>query len=181
MNWITDLFNHVSKIFQWWIIVLPWEQGIRVRLGKHKTLLHKGIYLKLPVIDQVFIQTTRIRFISLPIQTLTTLDGETVTINGSVGYCITNIEKLYETIYNPESTISAISGRAIAEYVASHNIKDCLPEHIKSQGINILKESDYGLGDLQFAITGYAKVKTFRLIQDASWFPGDNYNDKYKA
>lgn len=179
MNWINDLFSYLSKIFQWWIIVLPWERGIRVRLGKRVKVLTEGTYLRFPIIDQVFVQTTRTRFLSMPIQTLTTKDGKTITINASVGYNIEDILKLYNSIYSPETTILSIAMGAISEYVASHDFADCLPDMIEQNTSKMLSGNQYGLGDVTFKITGYAVVRTFRFIQDHSWFPPEKENKKY--
>lgn len=174
MNIITDIFLWIEKAFKWWVIVLPWERGLRVRLGKTVTLLTEGTYLKLPVIDSVFVQTTRIRFVAMPIQTVTTKDEKTITITASIGYSIKDIHKLYNSLYSPDATIANIVMGVISEYVASHTISDCLPSKIEEASTNVLSANDYGLGDVSVKVIGYAAVRTYRLIQDQSWFPADN-------
>lgn len=169
MNWINDLFNYISRIFQWWIIVMPWEQGLRIRLGKYENLLEKGVYLKLPIIDQVYIQTTRLRIKSMPLQTLTTRDGVTISLLGSIGYSIVDIRKLYYTLYQPDGTLMNMVMSCISEYVATHDIKDCSPERIE-KNIIIPSPEQYGISDLSVKILGYAIVKTYRLIQDGHYF-----------
>lgn len=108
---------------------------------------------------------------SVPIQTVTTKDGKTITVTGSVGYAIKDIAKLYNTIYSPNSTIANIVMGEISQFCASTIIENCLPEHIEINCTEKLKENNYGLGDISVKIVGYAVVKTFRLIQDQSWFP----------
>lgn len=180
MNWVKDLFDYLFKTFQWWVVVLPWEQGIRVRLGKKKTIMNAGTYLKIPIIHSVSVQSTRKRFVQIPTQTLTTRDGVTITIQGSIGYAIKNIERLYETIYHPESTLVALAARSIAQFVSTNDATSITPFSIQNNGHQSVITEDYGLGDVEIAITGFAKVKTFRLIQDPSWSPIDRYDDKYK-
>lgn len=169
MDIFNSILNWLSKIFTWWVIIMPWERGLRVRSGKSITLLTQGIYLKLPVIDSIYVQTTRIRFIGLPVQTVTTKDGKTLSIVASAGYSITDIEKLYQTLYHPEMTIQNIVMGSLATYVATNNFADCSPAEIEDS-INVTLESnDYGLGDMSIKIIGYALVKTYRLIQDGHY------------
>ena len=42
MNQILDLIREFFRLFQWWVIIAPWEQAVRVRAGKHLTLLQPG-------------------------------------------------------------------------------------------------------------------------------------------
>jgi hypothetical protein len=176
MNWVTDLFNYLSKIFQWWIIVLPWERGIRIRLGKRQKILAPGVYLKLPVIDQVFIQSVRLRYMGIPVQTVTTKDGKTISISGSVGYAITDISRLYNTIYSPTATITNIAMGEIAHFCASNMLENCLPSEIELNCSKHLSANEFGIGEITVKITGYAVVKTYRLIQDHTWFPENDNN-----
>jgi hypothetical protein len=176
MNWITDLFNQLSKVFQWWVIVMPWERGIRVRFGRKSTLLSAGTYLKLPVIDQVFIQSIRLRYMGLPIQTVTTKDRHTISLTGSVGYAIGNIERLYNSIYSPNATIANIVMGEISQFCASNYLSDCLPALIEKNAGDKLSNNDYGLDQITVKVTNYAVVKTYRLIQDHTWFPENENN-----
>jgi regulator of protease activity HflC (stomatin/prohibitin superfamily) len=173
MNLITDLINWIEKGFKWWVIVLPWERGLRIRAGKHITLLTEGVYFKIPILDQVFIRTIRIRFMGLPMQTLTTRDGKTLTINASVGYSIQDVQKLYNTIYHPESTIANLALGAISKYVSSNILDNCSQDDIEREAVALLQQTDYGLHELSFKITGYAIVRTHRLLMDHAWFPSE--------
>lgn len=174
MNWITDLINWVSKLFQWWVIVLPWEKGIRIRLGKYQKLLNTGIYLKLPLIDTVFVQSVRLRYMAAPMQTVSTKDGKAISIIISVGYTIKNIETLYNTIFSPTATISNIVMGEVSQYCASNPIEECLPDKIQEACRLKLTGSNFGLGDISIKVIGFAAVRTYRLISDQSWFPEEN-------
>ena len=77
---------------------MPWEQGIRVTLGKKLTLMNEGVYLKLPLVHKVYVQEKRLRVMSMPMQTVTTADGHPITISLAVGYSIKDIVRLYNTL-----------------------------------------------------------------------------------
>lgn len=61
MTYIGQLIEFIQRMFVWWVIVQPWEKGIHVRMGKRVKVLNEGIHLRIPFIDQVNIQTTRLR------------------------------------------------------------------------------------------------------------------------
>jgi regulator of protease activity HflC (stomatin/prohibitin superfamily) len=170
MNQIKDFFEYIFNSIKIWIIVQPWEQGIRVRRGKFIKKLSSGMYFRIPYFDSVYVQETRLRMIQLCLQTLTSKDLKTVTINSSLGYSITNIELLYNTLYHPEGTISNMAMSEISDFIFQHNLSDIHPSSIEEAVLKKLNAEDYGLKFEYFRITNFAAVRTFRLIQDSqSW------------
>lgn len=171
MGVLNDVINWLKQILTWWVIVMPWERGLRIRNGKNVTLMKEGIYLKLPIVDSIYIQTTRERYVSLPVQTITSADGKTLSISSCSGYTIDDIEALYRSLYQPEMTIANIVLGAIAEYVASNDLANCTPVKIEESVSGKLNNNTYGIGNVTVKIIGYAVVKTYRLIQDSHWVP----------
>ena len=169
MNQIQQFSEYILGAIKIWIIVQPWQTGIRVRAGKKITKLSKGLYFRIPYIDSVYIQENRLRVASMPVQTLTSKDIKTITINGAVGYVINDIEKLYQTLFHPETTIINIASSEISEFVFNNNIQDINPQAIEDYVLEKLNVEDYGLTFSYLKITTFAVVKTFRLIQDQSW------------
>lgn len=168
MGLINTITEFLVKIFQWWFTVMPWEQAILVRKGKNTKLLGAGLYLKIPFIDSVYIQTTRMRLVDTPMQTMSTKDGNTVTIKSVVGYIIEDIQMLYNTLYHPEMTLSSMVMGYVGEYVRDHLILEILPKEIEQFVNSKITASDYGLRELNIRITTFAVVKTFRIMQDHS-------------
>lgn len=179
MNQVKDFLEYIFNAVKVWIIVQPWQTGIRVRNGKHIKKLSGGIYFRLPYLDSIFIQENRLRVASMPIQTLTSKDIKTITISGAVGYVITDIEKLYQTLYHPETTISNITMSEVADFIFKNNLDGINPNTIEKAVIKKLNKDDFGLRFEYFRITNFAVVRTFRLIQDQSWVSeGLSMNDK---
>ena len=171
MNWLKDLIDYLSRIFTWWIIVLPWERGLRIRLGKQVNLLNAGIHFKIPIIDAAYVQSIRLRVVSMAPQTVSTKDGKTLTIVPCVGYSISDIRKLYETLYQPEVTIANIVMAQIADYVTTQMSNTITATDIETS-VNVkLGQFDYGIKFEYMKVIGYAFVRTYRLIQDAHWNP----------
>lgn len=166
MNQIKDFFEYIFNSIKIWVIVQPWEQGIRVRRGKQIKKLNGGIYFRIPYLDSVYIQETRLRVITLNIQTLMSKDTKTITINSSLGYSITNLELLYKTLFHPEATISNMAMSEISDFIFKNNLEDINPAKIEKSVLDKLNAENYGLKFEYFRLTNFAVVKTFRLIQD---------------
>lgn len=180
MNQIKDFFEYIFNSIKIWIIVQPWEQGLRVRRGNAVKKMQGGIYFRIPYLDSIYIQETRLRVVSLPIQTLTSADLQTATLSSSIGYSITNLETLYRTLYHPETTLSNMAMSEIADFVFTNSLKDINPIKIEEAVLAKLNAQDYGLKFEYFRITSFAVVKTFRLIQDQSWLSEGLEMDKKK-
>lgn len=169
MNQIQQFFEYIFNAIKIWVIIQPWEEGLRVRNGKKIKRLTKGIYLIIPYFDSIYVQENRLRVASMPMQTLTTKDLNTISINGAIGYQINNIYTLYQTLYHPETTLINITMSEVAAYVFSKNLQDITPKEIENVVIKNLSSNDYGLKFQYYRITTFAVVKTYRLIQDQSW------------
>lgn len=173
MNGIKEFVQWMFDAVKIWIIVQPWESALRVRFGKHIKKFSGGTYFRLPYFDSIYIQENRLRVCTMAMQTLTTKDGETITIEAAVGYSIKDLEKLYKTLFAPETTVENIIKSAIADYITSKDSNDIKPFEIEKQAEFKVKEKDYGLNFEYVKILSFARVKTFRLIQDSSW----SYNE----
>ncbi len=179
MNQIKEFFQYIFDAIKIWIIVQPWQQGLRVRNGKHIKVLKGGIYFRIPYLDSIYIQETRLRVCSLPIQTLTSKDLKTITLSSSIGYSITSLEQLYKSLHHPETTLSNMAMSEISDFVFKNDLLDIDPDKIQIAVLDKLNAGNYGLKFEYFRITSFAVVKTFRLIQDQSWISeGLSMDDK---
>ena len=169
MNQVQQFFEYIFNAVKIFIIVQPWQTGIRVRNGKKIKKLDKGIYFRLPYFDSVFVQESRLRVAEIAIQTLTSKDLKTITLNGAFGYSITDIEKLYRTLYHPETTLQNIAASEMADFVFSNDVQSVTPESVEKHVLGKLKTYDYGVNFEYFRIINFAVVKTYRLIQDQSF------------
>jgi hypothetical protein len=179
MNQVKDFFEYIFNAVKIWVIVQPWQSGVRVRNGKQIKRLEGGIYFRLPYLDSIFIQENRLRVTEMPMQTLTSKDLKTITLNSSFGYSISNIEKLYQTLYHPEKTLQNIAMSEVANFIWNNDLGGITPEKLETAVLSKLKADDYGIKFEYFKITNFAVVRTYRLIQDQSWISeGLIMNDK---
>lgn len=180
MNWIKDTIEYVTNLVKIWVIIQPWEAGVRVRMGKSSKTLGPGIYFRLPYIDSVYVQPIRLRVVQNPVQTITTKDNHTVTVTVVAGYSITDIQRLYKTLHAPDSTLSNITLGKVSDYVSTHNLSDITTKDIEKALISGRDNEDYGVKFEYAKVVGFANVRTYRLIQDSSWMPQDVKLDEKK-
>jgi len=169
MDIFKSVLEYLTKMFQWWIMIQPWELGIRTRFGNRTKLLEPGTHFRIPFFDIIYVQTIRLRVVSLCPQTITTKDGKTLTISCAVGYSISDIMDLFNTLFHPEATIGYMVQGNIGGYIFSHDLSDCSPELIEKHVMNKLIEGNNGIKYEYIKVISYAVVRTYRLIQDSSW------------
>lgn len=166
------LLQQFGRLLIWWVTVAPWEQAIRVTCGRRVTLLSAGMHRRLPFIDEIYKQSTRLRLIDMPIQTVTTRDGQTITVGGNVGYVIRDLRALYNSLHHAEGTLRNLAAARIAEYIHGHVLEDCTPQLIQAATTDALDLDRFGLAEPRIDITDFAIVRTYRLIMDARWSVG---------
>ena len=184
MNLVQNLLEFLKTILQWWFIVEPWEQAVRVRFGKHVRLFENGAHFRIPFFDNIYVQNTRRRLTSIGSQTLTTADRKLVTIHSTLGYTINDVLKLHQTLHDAEGTVLQHVTTLLAQDIATHVLADCTPADVMCRVQGKLQLEKYGLGNLEFALTSYVSdIKTIRLINDtfAPWMPGSQLSTNYSV
>lgn len=175
---IRELIHQLSRLFTWIIIVAPWEQALRVRLGKRVRKLGPGWYWCIPFMDRVYRQSIRRRLSLIAPQTLTTKDRVAITVSGSIGYSIKDLERLYNTLHDAAETIETEAAAIVAGFIATHTMEECSPPLIEEHVRGKLKLQNYGLSTGEFWITSFASVKTYRFItgEFRSWSRAEALN-----
>lgn len=162
-----QVLSAMWRPFQWWVVVAPWESGLRVRLGKRADVLAPGPHFRIPFLDRVYVHSVRLRIISEDGQTMTTADGRVVTLNIAVQYAIADIQRLYNSVANPETTLLQLAQGAVAECIAE-TPSDGLTARLVEERISAaLPGAEWGLGSVRVLVTTFAFVKTYRLLMNS--------------
>ena len=165
MSIFREIFNALIRMFTWLVVIAPWEQAVRVRLGKHVRILYAGVHIRIPFADRIYRQSIRRRISLLGTQTISTKDGIAITIASAIGYEIVDLRKLYESLHDAEDTISHEALGLISSFVVAHTIDECKAKDIEAHVIAEMDLGRYGLGRQEFFLTGFVVVKTYRLLQ----------------
>lgn len=172
MNTLSIIIQYLAKCLVWLTVVAPWEQAMRVRLGKKVKLLNAGWHVCVPFVDVVHKQSIRRRINIIQAQTLTTKDRKVVTCAGAVGYAIADLQKLYDTLESPNGTIEKEVAGLISQYIGENNLDGCSSVGMEAYVAQRLCLERYGLIGQQFYVVSFATTaKTYRLITGdmASW------------
>lgn len=164
MNWVQQITSAIGHVFKWWFVVQPWELSIRVRYGKNIEKFGPGIHIKVPFFDRVYVQNVRTRNSILQPQTVTTTDGKTITLCGTLRYRIEDVLKLHMSLHQPEDTICQEVEAIITQYIIINKLEDCTAFNISEHVADNVDLTRYGLSDIKFFITDFAVVRTYRLI-----------------
>lgn len=159
-----DIFSKLTNLLTWFFVVAPWEQAIRIRLGNHSGLLKAGVYVRIPFVDRIFQQSIRYRLNMIRPQTLTTSDGKIVTCTSAVGFFISDLFKLYNSVEQPNDTVESEVSGMIADYIGKHTLKECSIVELQNFVVDNLDLGKYGLEGKAFYITSFAATKTYRFI-----------------
>ena len=164
MEWLQGIIDRFAQAFKWFYILQPWEQALRVRFGKWITKHNGGLHFRIPYIDYIFKQNTRLRLSEIPSMTVTTTDGKTITLSGALQYRVHNVEPLYTKLHMAENTIARQTQGIISRFIALNDLEDCGPYtiiEVVEENVNLER---YGLAEVEFILKDYAVVRTYRLI-----------------
>lgn len=168
MNIVQSILDFLRNLLEWWFVVEPWEQAVRVRFGKYVALINAGVHFKIPFFDVIYKQNVRRRVSGIPVQTLTTSDGVSMTVHGSIGYRICDVLKLHLTLHDAEVSVQQELQGLVTNYIVTHTAAECTPAKITEAVKATLDLKKYGINDTDFFLTGFvSNVPTYRLIQDS--------------
>jgi len=171
---MNEFFATIMRLFGqvvFWAMVEPWEQAIRVRAGKHVRRLMPGLHFRIPILDLIYKQTVRLRTSMVATQTLSTHDGHTLIVGATVGYCISDIEKLYRGLFHAEDTIIQMAAGELAAEVFGTERSAVRPDKV---GLNVTARlqdrfAAFGLAGVSVRVTDFAFVRAFRIVNDTRW------------
>lgn len=165
VTWLQGLVRPIKPF----CTVTPWEQGVRVRFGKHVDLLGPGMHWKLPFLDSVTVLPIRVRVASMPTQTAMTRDGKAVSIGLALQYQIEDVERVFRSVHHPEQTLTFWVQGAVGDLIRTLDAGEITPERVRSAVVQQIDAHSMGLGAFQVFVTDLAIVKTYRLLRDDRW------------
>lgn len=163
-TWLTTIFHAMSQPLKWWVVVAPWEQGIRVRLGKEALKLDPGLHFRIPFLDRIYVQSIRLRIITSGIRTFSTSDNKVVNVNLGIRFAVRDIKQLYSTIADPEKTLLNHISSLAAKYVFKTSGKDLSPKDLQDYIDTSMVDDNWGLCDVSAHVIDFAITRTYRLI-----------------
>lgn len=176
VDWLRSVLTNAA----WWFTVRPWEQAVRLTLGKKRVLLGAGVYFKVPIVHQALIFPIRTRTVYVPMQTLRSKDGRTMMIGLILKYQIVDLFLVLDTLHNPEATLAHLAQGIVGKMVPTLEASGVDAATIGAAINAEIKPEQYGISEFSVMVSDNADLsqRTFRLIQEARWFSPDSEIDK---
>jgi regulator of protease activity HflC (stomatin/prohibitin superfamily) len=171
------MFDKLIEILSTWaneilpfIIIPSYEEGVVLRMGKYNKMLKEGIHFKIPFFDNVLTHHTVMTTLSLPAQSLYTIDNQNIVVKGVVKYKIADVKTFLLEVYDAKDAISDMTQSIIKNIITNKTVHQCLHEDIdnmltKKSRVEIRK---WGVDVQQVTLTDLAPIRSFRIINDVA-------------
>jgi regulator of protease activity HflC (stomatin/prohibitin superfamily) len=170
---LIDFLISALKIFQFWVVIYPYEKGILLRLGKFKRELGAGLHWCAPLkIDRVLTMDTVVRTLRLGAQSLVTRDSKPVVINTVVACEIVDVQRAILNVHSIEHVIDDSCSGLVAAFVANHSLEYIVNCCASPDAVLILKcqesAAEYGVRIIRVQFTDVTPSHTFRMLNSTT-------------
>jgi membrane protease subunit HflC len=160
INWIDQLLP---------IVIVPsYEEGVQMRFGKFKRVLEGGVYFKIPFFDEILRQHVVVTTLSLPAQSLYTIDKQNFVVKGVIKYRISDVKVFLMEVYDAQDALSDMTMSIIKNVIVSLHAEKCIdPEldNLLTKKVRV-EAKKWGVDVQQVTLTDVAPIRSYRLIND---------------
>ncbi len=109
-------------------LAAQWEQGVVFRLGKYHSIRGPGLFLIIPLVDQVRMVDIRIRATDIPAQQVITKDNVPVTINGVFFFKVDNVADAIIKVQSYTYALSQYAQTSLRDVIGQMSLDQLLVE-----------------------------------------------------
>jgi regulator of protease activity HflC (stomatin/prohibitin superfamily) len=124
-------------------LAAQWEQALVFRLGKYHSIRGPGLFLIIPVLDQVWMVDIRIRATDIPAQQVITKDNVPVTINGVFFFKVDNVADAIIKVQDYRTAIAQYAQTSLRDVIGQMTLDQLLVEREaigKAIALNVEKD-----------------------------------------
>jgi regulator of protease activity HflC (stomatin/prohibitin superfamily) len=164
---LVDFLLQFVELFQFWAVLEPYEQGVRIRLGKGIKVLGPGFHWRLPMkIDRIIFESVVMKTKSLGAVSTTTADGKQVGFEVVVSYKVNDIETALLKVYEVDDAIKDACAGTVGQFLSSvawaemntQETADKLTAACRKRGWK------YGVEVMSVQLAGVSLVRNIRLM-----------------
>ena len=145
MTLLNSILSYFSELLTWFTVVNAWESRIRVRLGKHIKPIGPGLHIRLPYVDQMYVVSDRVSTLQIPVQNLSSVDGQFFCVRCLVQYRIVDVHKMFLSVNGLESMVSAEVTEVISNCVTLKHSEGITAEGLGQKVNEHLTQLDWGV------------------------------------
>jgi regulator of protease activity HflC (stomatin/prohibitin superfamily) len=109
-------------------LAAQWEKGVVFRLGKFHKIRGPGLFVIIPLVDQVTMIDTRIRTLDIPSQQVITKDNVPVKINGVLFFKVDNAADALIKVRDYQYAISQYAQTSLRDVIGQMTLDQLLGE-----------------------------------------------------
>jgi membrane protease subunit HflK len=165
---LIDFIIQIGKDALPYVIVEQWGAAVQLRFGKFYRTLGPGIHFKIPFFDRIAETSVITQSVSLPAQTLTTQDEQTIVLKAIVRYRVSDVKKYLTEVEHANAVlVDTTQGiiRDIVEVTDWVNLVDV--NNIFTKKVKAFVKR-WGIGIEKVTITDLGIVKTYRILGDGT-------------
>ena len=160
---IEAILNFLASLC-FFTVVNPDEAGVHLRGGMIHKVIGEGFHWQYPIYDEIQTIPTSEQAIDLPNQTMTTRDGKTVTISGTIRYEVVCPERTLFNVTDYDESLQVLSMEVIGTEVPliDHNESS---KKLRKKVCDRLEgvASRWGINIIEVGITDNAESIAVRL------------------
>jgi regulator of protease activity HflC (stomatin/prohibitin superfamily) len=163
---LIDLFVASLRLMQFWTVVQPYEQAVRMRLGHYHSVLEPGCHWKLPFnMDYVHKEHVIPRTERLTGLATTTADGKAIGFDAVVTYRIEDIKKATLEVEDVRDSITDACSGVIGTLLAGATWADVLSGTALETVTRECRKRGrrWGIEVLAVQLTGVCLVRNLRI------------------
>ncbi len=109
-------------------LAAQWEKAVVFRLGKFHTIKGPGLFMVIPLIDQIRMVDTRVLAVSIPKQQVITRDNVPVTIDGVLFFRVENAAEAIIMVQDYRYVISQYAQTSLRDVIGQMTLDQLLTE-----------------------------------------------------
>lgn len=157
MNQLIEYLSRIFSSWRFWIVVPPWDVGVRVRLGKNAVALPPGLHWRIPFLDEISLVNTRLRIETTPPVCLPgTRPGHCRIAAATVCYRITDPLRAVLAFNQPGIALLALAQAVLAKNFDEATALEQVIIAAKGTGIDV---------ERLYFVENTLEVRAFRLFQ----------------
>ena len=137
MNQLLEWLSRAFGSWKFWIVVPPWDIGVRVRLGRRGAELEPGPHWRIPFLDDVLLVNTRLRIASAPPVTLAAGGNRARMVTAVVGFRVADPVLAMMLYEQPATAVIAHTQAEVAKLAPAEQCAEALAKTFSGSGIVI--------------------------------------------
>jgi regulator of protease activity HflC (stomatin/prohibitin superfamily) len=109
-------------------LAAQWEKAVVFRLGKYHTIKGPGLFMVVPLIDQIRMVDTRVLAVSIPKQQVITRDNVPVTIDGVLFFRVENAAEAIIMVQDYRYVVSQYAQTSLRDVIGQLTLDQLLTE-----------------------------------------------------